>query len=182
MTALPTSMQAFVLTGHGGFDKLELRNDWPTPQPRHGEVVIRVGACGLNNTDINTRTAWYSEPVTEGITDQGGQVGFEAIDAESGNWSGSKLHFPRIQGADVCGHIVALGEAVDPARVGERVLIDPWILATGDWMDTTRSGYFGSEIDGGFAQYTKVRSENAIAIRSDLSNAELATFPCATSR
>lgn len=179
MATLPTKMQAFVLTGHGGLEKLEFHDDWPTPQAQPGEVVIQVGACGLNNTDINTRTAWYSKPVTEGITDQGGQAGYDLIDAASGNWSSSKLEFPRIQGADVCGHIVAVGDGVDPVRIGERVLIDPWILATGDWMDTARSGYFGSECDGGFAQYCKVRNENAFALRSDLSDAELATFPCA---
>ncbi len=179
MATLPTEMQAFVLTGHGGFDKLEYRDNWPTPESQRGEVVIRVAACGVNNTDINTRTAWYSEPVTEGITDQGGKTGLDFIDASSGSWSSSKLVFPRIQGADVVGNIVSVGEAVDPERIGERVLIDPWILATGDWMDATRSGYFGSECDGGFAQYCKVRSENAVAIHSDLSDAELATFPCA---
>jgi len=172
-------MHAFVLTGHGGFDKLEYHHDWPIPQAQKGEVVIRVGACGLNNTDINTRTAWYSEAVTEGVTDNGGKDGFDSIDAASGNWSSSKMTFPRIQGADVAGHIVAVGDAVDPARIGERVILDPWILATGDWMDSARSGYFGSECDGGFAQYTKLRSENAIAIHSSLSDAQLATFPCA---
>ena len=49
----------------------------------------------------------------------------------------------------------------------------------GEWRDTARSIYFGSECDGGYAEYTKVRSENAIAIDSVLSDAELATFPCA---
>ena len=58
-------------------------------------------------------------------------------------------------------------------------MIDPWLLATGDWLDASRSAYFGSECDGGFAEYTKVRSENAIALESSLTDAELATFPCA---
>lgn len=57
----PTSMRAVILTGHGGLDKLEYREDWPIPAPAAGEVLIKVGACGLNNTDINTRTAWYSK-------------------------------------------------------------------------------------------------------------------------
>ncbi|RVC89599.1 alcohol dehydrogenase, partial [Mesorhizobium sp. M2A.F.Ca.ET.017.03.2.1] len=52
-------MRAVVLTGHGGLDKLHYREDWPIPVPASGQVLIRVGACGLNNTDINTRTAWY---------------------------------------------------------------------------------------------------------------------------
>jgi NADPH:quinone reductase-like Zn-dependent oxidoreductase len=47
-------MRAVVLSGHGGLDKLEYHQDWPTPKPASGEVLVRVGACGLNNTDINT--------------------------------------------------------------------------------------------------------------------------------
>jgi NADPH:quinone reductase-like Zn-dependent oxidoreductase len=58
---VPARMRAMVLTGHGGLDKLEYREDWPTPVPADNEVLVRVGACGLNNTDINTRTAWYSK-------------------------------------------------------------------------------------------------------------------------
>ena len=55
MNALPKTMAAVLLTGHGGFDKLEYREDVPVPQPKMGEVLIRVLAAGVNNTDINTR-------------------------------------------------------------------------------------------------------------------------------
>jgi NADPH:quinone reductase-like Zn-dependent oxidoreductase len=58
-------------------------------------------------------------------------------------------------------------------------MIDPWLLAVGSWMDATRSLYFGSECDGGFAEFTVVRADNAIEVHSKLSDAELATFPCA---
>lgn len=172
-------MKAVVLTGHGGLDKLEYREDWPVPELQPSEVLIKVGACGLNNTDINTRTAWYSKKVTEGITDAGGKQGFDQANSDEGSWGSSSLTFPRIQGADVAGTIVEVGSHVDSSRVGERVMVDPWLLGFGDWMDTTRSGYFGSECDGGYAEYTKVRAENAITINSSLSDAELATFPCA---
>jgi NADPH:quinone reductase-like Zn-dependent oxidoreductase len=172
-------MRAVVLTGHGGLDKLDYRDDWATPVPGIGEVLVSVGACGLNNTDINTRTAWYSKSVKEGITDSGGKSGFESADADIGSWGNSSISFPRIQGADVAGKIAAVGEGVDSSRIGERVILDPWILATGDWLDPSRSLYFGSECDGGYAEYTKIRSENALCIDSQLSDAELATFPCA---
>ena len=52
-------MTAVLLNGHGGVEQLEFRNDVPVPTPGAGEVLIRVGAAGVNNTDINTRTAWY---------------------------------------------------------------------------------------------------------------------------
>ena len=173
------TMRAVVLTGHGGLDKLDYRGDWPTPVADKGEVIVKVGACGLNNTDINTRTAWYSKSVTEGITDSGGKSGFDSAEAGTGSWGNAAITFPRIQGADVAGTIVAVGEGIDASRIGERVMIDPWILATGDWLDPSRSMYFGSECDGGFAEYTKVRAENALVVNSRLSDAELATFPCA---
>ena len=176
-------MRAVVLTGHGGLDKLEYHQDWPTPKPASGEVLVRVGACGLNNTDINTRTAWYStsvtEGVTEGITDAGGKQGYDSADAGSGSWGNASITFPRIQGADVAGCIAAVGDGVDASRIGERVILDPWILASGDWLDESRSQYFGSECDGGYADYTCIRSENAIHINTSQSDAELATYPCA---
>lgn len=172
-------MKAVVLTGHGGLDKLEYHEDWPTPSPGPGEVQVRVAACGLNNTDINTRTAWYSKSVTDGITRSGGSEGFEDADAKSGSWGSASLTFPRIQGADVAGYITAVGDGVDPARIGERALLDPWLLARGQWMDVTRSRYLGSEVDGGYAEFTVVPTENAITICTSLSDAELATFPCA---
>jgi NADPH:quinone reductase-like Zn-dependent oxidoreductase len=172
-------MRAVVLTGHGGLDKLEYHEDWPTPVPTTGEVLVRVGACGLNNTDINTRTAWYSKTVTEGITAEGGKQGFAGAEAKSGSWGSSSISFPRIQGADVAGRIAAVGPAVERTRIGERVILDPWLLASGDWLDASRSMYFGSECDGGFAEYSCIRSENALRIDTTQSDAELATYPCA---
>ncbi len=177
--AIPETMRAVVLTGHGGLDKLEYREDWPTPEPGPGEVLVKVGACGLNNTDINTRTAWYSKAVTEGITDEGGTDGFAEAEAENGSWGSASISFPRIQGADVAGRIAAVGAGVESSRIGQRVLLDPWILAAGDWLDSSRSRYLGSECDGGFADYTVIRSENALAIETSQSDAELATYPCA---
>jgi len=173
----PEKMRAVVLTGHGGLDKLDYREDWPTPVPGAEDVLVKIGACGLNNTDINTRTAWYAETVSDGITAQGGSQGFDSADASTGSWSRTPLSFPRIQGADVAGCITSVGSDVDKSRLGERVLIDPWLHGHGDWHDAANSRYFGSECDGGFADYVAVRASNAIAITSDLTDAELATFP-----
>ena len=48
-------MRGVWLTGHGGLDKLEPRDDIPTPRPGPREVLVRVAAAAVNNTDINTR-------------------------------------------------------------------------------------------------------------------------------
>lgn len=174
---LPDTMQAVLLTGHGGLDKLVYRTV-PRPEPDPGEVLIRVGACGLNNTDINTRTAWYSKAVS-GAIGEGAVAGFEEAENSDASWGNETIAFPVIQGADVAGRIVAVGADVEDSRIGERVLIDPWLLGHGDWLNPANSGYFGSEVNGGYAEFTKVRGANAVPIASPLSDAELATFPCA---
>ena len=61
-------MKAVVTTGNGGFDKLVFK-DVPVPKLGAGEVLIRVLAAGVNNTEINTRLGWYSSSVTSS-TDQ----------------------------------------------------------------------------------------------------------------
>ena len=175
MTELPKTMAAMVLTGHGGLDKLEYHEDWPVPEPGPGEVLIRVGACGMNNTDINTRTAWYSKTVREGTHAEGGAEGFDEITEDAGGW-GAGLKFPRIQGADVCGRAVAVGAGTDSSLIGERVLVDTWLRDWDDPLNRDKCGYYGSEADGGYAQFTSVPGRNVHAVRSDLSDAELATF------
>lgn len=174
---LPITMRAMVTMGHGDLDRMVLHTDWPRPDPAEGDVLIRVGACGLNNTDVNTRSGWYSKTVTEATT--GGA--FENVGENDPTWGGAPITFPRIQGADVCGEIVAVGTGVDPSRIGERVITDGWLRDTADPDDMNKTGYFGSERDGGFAEYTTTPARNALAVTSDLSDAELATFSCSYS-
>ena len=166
------TMRAFLLTGHGDFDKLVYREQWPAPEPGPGEVLIEVGACGLNNTDVNTRTAWYSKGVSEETT--GGA--FESASYDDSSWGGAAITFPRIQGADVCGQVVGLGASADPSLMGKRVLIETWLRDWDDPLNLDKCGYFGSESDGGFADYTTVDARNVHTVESDLSDAELATF------
>jgi len=174
---LPATMKAMVTMGHGDLDQLVFHTDWPRPDPAAGEVLIRVAACGLNNTDVNTRSGWYSKTVTDATTGSA----FETVGQEDPTWGGTPLSFPRIQGADVCGEIVATGSGVDSARIGERVITDGWLRDPDDPDNMNKTGYFGSERDGGFSQFTTTPSQNAIAINSTLSDAELATFSCSYS-
>jgi len=169
---LPEQMRGVQLTGHGGFDQLIYRTDLPTPKVGPNEVIVRVHAASINNTDINMRMGWYSKSV-KGGTDKPVDQAHLQIATDTG-WGGQTMGFPRIQGADAVGYIADVGEGVDPKRVGERVLIDPII----HFEDGT-VGYFGSDLDGGFCEYTKVPAQNAHAIQSTLEDEELATFPCA---
>lgn len=168
-TDVPSTMRAMVLLGHGGLEQLEYRDDVPVPSPGPDDVLIEVGACGLNNTDINTRTGWYSKSVS-------GPSGDSVIEGDGdGSWGGG-MSFPRIQGADPAGRVVGVGADVDPGRIGERVICDAWLRDPGG--DLGKAGYLGSERDGGYAEYVTVPAANAFAIDTDLTDVELASFPC----
>jgi len=157
-------VRAVRLTGFGGLDELEYREDVPEPQPGPGEVRLRVGAAGIDNTDIWTREGAY---------------GRNGSSAQSG-WHPGGFTFPRIQGADIVGRIDAVGQGVPSARIGERVLVDP-VLYVGDETGLASAGYIGSERDGGFAELVTVPAANALRLDSGLSDAEVATFPTAYS-
>ena len=172
MTDNAATMKAFVLKDHGEFDKLQWHEDWPVPVPEGDEVLIKVGACGLNNTDINTRTAWYSKAVTQNTT--GGA--FDEADDDDATWGGAPITFPRIQGADVVGEVVGLGKSADKSLLGKRVMVETWLRDWDDPHNLDKIGYYGSECDGGFAQYTKISARNVHPITSTLTDAELATF------
>lgn len=175
---IPETMQAMVLTGHGDLDRYEWREDWPVPKPGPEQVLIRVAACGLNNTDVNTRSGWYSQAVRSGTTGGGFD---EAEGRDDPSWGGAPITFPRIQGADVCGHVVAAGPDADASLIGRRVITDNWLRDWNDPLNMASSGYFGSEADGGFAQYCVIHHRNAAPVESALSDAELATFSCSYS-
>ena len=159
------TMRAMSLTAHGGPEALVYRTDMPVPVPGRSEVLIKVGAAGVNNTDINTRIGWYSKG--EG-------------DVEDASWGGQALSFPRIQGADICGKVVGVGEGADSRLIGTRVLVEPCLReANGETLPSP--WYIGSECDGGFADYVTVAARHAYPVETALSDAELASFPCSYS-
>ena len=158
-------MAAVLLTGHGGLDKLQYRTDVPVPRPAPGEVLIRVSACGMNNTDVWVRQGAY---------------GTEDDPSAVSTWRrrGNTLTFPRIQGADTVGTIVAVGDGVSPSRIGERVMVDFSIYNRDDDL-LADIDYMGHGRDGGYAEYQTLPAENAHVVATDISDVELATFCCA---
>lgn len=175
---IPEKMHGVQLTKHGGFEALMYREDIPVPELANDQVLIRVTAAGINNTDINTRIGWYSKSVTDG-TDVGAD-GFSQINNDDASWSGDSLEFPRIQGADCCGIIVAVGRDIELSRIGERVLVRTMQAQTRD-NSNVLSQTLGSECDGAFAQYMAAESLHSLAIDCDWSDVELASIPCAYS-
>lgn len=173
---LPERMRAVLLTGHGDLDRLDYREDVPLPAIGSEDVLIRVAAAGVNNTDVNTRLGWYAKTVKAGTA----AAAAEGESPDDGSWSGVPLVFPRIQGADCCGRIVRAGETVDPSRLGERVIVRPMMRPPDDsWPHPYWT--LGSECDGAFAEYVAVPEREAYRVECSWSDVELASLPCASS-
>lgn len=169
--ATGTTMMAVVTSGTGGYDTLDYRAV-PIPTPGPGEVLLKVLAAGVNNTDVNTRLGWYASSVTGG-TDETDARGDGPSD---GGWNDA-TPFPLIQGSDCCGRVATVGPGVDEGRVGARVLVRACMRTAGfDSLDTV---WLGSDVDGAFAEYVVVPARDAFAVDCDWSDAELAAIPCA---
>lgn len=164
------TMMAVVTTGTGGYDRLDYRRV-PKPVPGTGEVLLRVLAAGVNNTDINTRLGWYSSSVTGGTDETTGEEG-----RADGGWNDA-TPFPFIQGTDCCGEVVATGPGVECLQTGARVLVRSCMRKAG--FDSLDMIWLGSDFDGAFAQYVKVPAAEVFTVDCDWSDADLASIPCA---
>lgn len=129
-----------------------------------------------NNTDINTRFGWYSSTVTTATIDSAEEIeGTGATRLDSG-WNGA-TPFPVIQGADCCGRIVAVGDAVGQDLIDARVLIRSCMPLDSPGVRETE--WLGSDRNGAFAQFTVVRARDVFPVESTWGDAALATIPCA---
>ncbi|WP_165856501.1 zinc-binding dehydrogenase [Marinobacter sp. JSM 1782161] len=160
---IPETMKAMVLTGHGDVDKL-VYQDTPTPKPKPGQVLVKVTATAKNNTDRKAREGLYP-------TKDKGDVTSFAMGGEP------TLTFPRIQGADIVGQVVAVGEGVDASRMGERGLLDFNIYADDRRDINLTPDYYGHGADGGFAEYVALPSDQFHHVPNpELADAELASM------
>ncbi|MGD6801959.1 zinc-binding dehydrogenase [Rossellomorea vietnamensis] len=128
-------MLAVQVTGYGGIDKLEIVSS-PIPQPKEDEVLIKVKACGINNTEIWMR---------EGAYGKGSKSG----------WRSEGVQFPRTPGSDITGTIVGTGKAVDESMMGKNVVLFPFTSRgkPGTEHISDDMSFIGSEYDGGYAEY-----------------------------
>ncbi|MEO0371523.1 MAG: zinc-binding dehydrogenase [Pseudomonadota bacterium] len=170
---VPETMCGVYLMRHGGPEALEWRVDIPVQQPGPDQVLVRVLAAGVNNTDINTRIGWYASEVTSG-TEDSDAVGDDA----EGGWGGA-LQFPRIQGGDLCGEVVALGEGVTGFALGARVTC-PINQPRPSAENPVGFEALGSEFDGAFAEYCVVTAGDLYDVTaSPLTDVEIAAIPTA---
>ncbi len=172
---MPNKMKAIVTTGNGGYDKL-VYTDVPVPEIGPEDVLLRVLAAGMNNTEINTRLGWYSSSVTDSTSAVVGQQGKSQVQKADGGWN-KATPFPFIQGTDCCGLVVRVGSDVDPALMDTRVLVRPCIRHRG--FQSFDNIWLGSDFDGAFAQYVRIPGSEVFPVSCDWTDAELGSIPCA---
>lgn len=170
-----STMKAVVTTGNGGYDKLVYR-DVPVPVPGPGEVLIKVLAAGVNNTEINTRLGWYSSTVTTSTDAAARDAEADARAMADGGWD-KPTPFPFIQGTDCCGRVVVACDAAGGHLVGRRVLVRACMRPQG--FGSLENIWMASDFDGAFAEFVKVPASEVFPVDCDWTDAELATIPCA---
>ena len=148
-------MKAILFDHHGAPDVLRY-TDTPEPEPRSGEVLVRVHACALNHLDL-----W----VRQGIP-------------------GINFPLPHIPGSDIAGAIAKIGPNVTTIKPGQKVLLAPGVscgkcpacLAGRDNQcpQFTNLGYL---IDGGCAQFVRCPEVNCFPYPENLSFAQAAAVP-----
>ncbi|QQE78925.1 zinc-binding dehydrogenase [Alicyclobacillus sp. SO9] len=128
-------MIAVKVMGYGGVDKLQIVTE-AIPEPKENEVLIKVKACAINNTEI-----WMRE-------------GAYGTDSKSG-WRPEGVQFPRTPGSDIAGRVVKIGNFVDESMLGTDVVVFPFTSSGENGFEhiSEDMSFIGSEYDGGYAEY-----------------------------
>ena len=144
-------MKAYEIVSPDGVDALKLA-DRPSPQPAHGQILVRVHASSVNYRDLLT----VEDPIAR------------------------NLPYPRIPNSDCAGEVIGVGPGVSRFAVGDRVagcFFQRWVVGpvTADAMASA----LGGAIDGVLAQEVQLEESGAVAIPSHMSYQQAATLPCA---
>ncbi len=151
-----TSKSMKAIRYHGPKQPLTLEN-MPRPEPRRGEVLVRVRACGICHTELH---------FLSGLLDLGVA--------------------PLTLGHEIVGTIEALGPDVESLDPGERVILYYYVgcgrcehcrVGNENLCDSLRAEY-GFVSDGGYAEYVVVPARNAVPLPGNISDEEAAPIGC----
>jgi propanol-preferring alcohol dehydrogenase len=126
--------------------------DLPIPEPRAGEVCIKVAACGVCHTELDEIEGRTPPP-----------------------------KFPVVVGHEVVGRISALGQGASKFKEGDRVGVG-WIHSSTGADDENVSPEFratGRDVNGGYAEFMTVPQTYAYPIPANFSDTEAAPLLCA---
>jgi len=143
-------MKVYVIQKFGIDELAEVERD--EPQPKTGEVVIKVKATSLNYRDLMMVTGRYNP----------------------------KLAMPRVPLSDGAGEIVAVGEGVSRFKIGDRVaaaFFPKWIDGAATVENTKPA--LGGSLDGMLSEYVAIAADGVVKIPEHFSFEEAAMLPCA---
>ena len=150
-------MKAALFREHGGAEKI-LYEDYRDPAVGHGEVLVRVKACALNQVDMLLLDGRFPPP--EGL--------------------------PHVNGCEVTGTIEATGASGSKFQRGQRVIVFPGFACgsceycvQGERTVCVRYGYLGAHKDGGYAELVKVPVANVLPLADAISFEAGAAVPLA---
>lgn len=151
-------MKAVIIKQHGNPDVLEYVENFPEPELKSNEVLVKIHYTSLNRVDLHIRRGY----------------------------PGLNLQFPHVLGADVAGEIVATGSDVKNFGIGDRVVAYPIILPNSsnpkfEGMEHLNDGwkYYGMHIRGSYAQFVSVPEENLFKLSDEVNFLEACTLPVA---
>ena len=146
-------MRAVVLREFGGPEVLRV-SEFETPKPGPGEVLVKVKAVGVNRLDVWIRSGKY------------------------------RISPPHIPGTDIAGVVEEVGDGVGNVAVGDRVVIYPLencgaceYCMRGEESMCINSRLLGRHMNGGYAEYVKVRADMAFKIPDNVGFREAAATP-----
>lgn len=148
------TMRAAIFHDHGGPEVVRMEQV-ARPAPGPGQALVQVRASAMNHLDL-----WVRRGIPIETT------------------------MPHIGGSDIAGVIAEVGEGVDPARVGERVVINPslwcgecWACARGEESMCVRFRILGEHTDGGFAEFVAADADHLYRIPDEMTFEEAAAIP-----
>jgi NADPH:quinone reductase-like Zn-dependent oxidoreductase len=156
-------VRGLTISSHGGLDQLEYRTDLPKPEPKRGEIRVRVKAAALNHLDLFV----------------------------VGGMPGVKITPPWILGGDATGVVEAIGDlsgvSDNKLKVGDSVIINPGIsdytceyCLAGEHSLCIKFGILGEHYPGTLAEYIVIPARNARSIPRDKPIEQAAAFTLAT--
>ena len=157
-------MRGLTISAHGGLDQIEYRTDLPKPEPKRGEIRVRVRAAALNHLDLFV---------------VGGLPGVTMTTA------------PWVLGADATGIVDAIGDlsgvADNQLKVGDTVVINPGIsdqaceyCQAGEHSLCVHFKLLGEHLPGTLAEYITIPARNARSIPKERPIEQAAAYTLST--
>lgn len=145
---LPDTMRASVMTG---VETLRIE-DRPVPAPGPREVLVEVAAVGVCGSDVH----YYRH----------GRIGDFVVDE------------PMILGHELSGRIAAVGDGVDPGRIGQRVAVEPQHpcrrctqCTAGRYNLCPEMKFYATPpVDGAFCRYVTIDDDMAHPVPDSMSD------------